>query len=255
MAEELNVPDQPDGIEETSFDLPAVEKAAERVGEYLGWWGDGLIDAAGPNAGHPAAPLYARDLQALVNAARDQAMLLRLHAEAVWTSENRLEVGDRLGWRLIEAHEEISRLQRQLEFEMYGGDNFSEADARAAGATPERQPGVGGTPCDECTDGQTSFIELHIGHGIPSMVPDLAGDEPSEVPQCAVHPDGPELATPDAWCKRLSIHVLDPDGWRRDRKPWADPITEDEFRRRAAWSTQAPWAPSASSVHPDGETA
>jgi len=73
-------------------------------------------------------------------------------------------------------------------------------------------------------------------------------------PQCAVHPTGgAETATPGEWCKRLSIHVLDPDGWRRDHKPWAEPIAEDEFRRRAAWSTQAPWAPSAGPAYPDGD--
>jgi hypothetical protein len=49
-------------------------------------------------------------------------------------SENRLQVGDRLGWQLVEAREEIARLQRQLEFEMYGGDNFSAADALAEDA-------------------------------------------------------------------------------------------------------------------------
>lgn len=74
-------------------------------------------------------------------------------------------------------------------------------------------------------------------------------------PECAVHPEGPEIDTPDSWCKRLGIHVLDPDGWRRDGKPWDEAVSEAEFRRRATWSTQAPWAPSAAvSVHPEGGT-
>jgi hypothetical protein len=66
------------------------------------------------------------------------APLLWLHAEAVhWrefesaAAESAEEDNNRL--RL-----ENKRLQRQLEFEMYGGDNFSEADARTlAEAVPQ----------------------------------------------------------------------------------------------------------------------
>jgi hypothetical protein len=74
-----NVPDQPDGIDPDSHDLPDVAAAAERVGAFLEWFGDGLVDWAGPNARHPVAPLYARDLQVLINAARGGAKVLMWH--------------------------------------------------------------------------------------------------------------------------------------------------------------------------------
>jgi hypothetical protein len=44
--------------------------------------------------------------------------------------------------------------------------------------------------------------------------------------------------TPEEWCARLGWRILDPDGWRgRQGRPWADPISRDEFERRAAEST------------------
>lgn len=44
--------------------------------------------------------------------------------------------------------------------------------------------------------------------------------------------------TPDDWCKIKGIEVLDPDGWRgEDGRPWADPISEDEFALRMGTST------------------
>lgn len=47
-----------------------------------------------------------------------------------------------------------------------------------------------------------------------------------------------ELKTPNTWCRELGITVLDPDGWRGyDYRPWGDPITREEFERRAAVST------------------
>lgn len=77
MAEELNVPDQPDGIDMDSFDLPKPQDAATRVDLFLEWYGDGRVETLqdGPR------PLYARDMQALTYAVRD---LLWLHAEAAW---------------------------------------------------------------------------------------------------------------------------------------------------------------------------
>lgn len=45
---------------------------------------------------------------------------------------NRLEVGDRLGWRLVEARQEIDRLRREVRFWANGADTFSGADARHA---------------------------------------------------------------------------------------------------------------------------
>lgn len=59
-----SMPQQPDGISEQSRDLPELARAAERVDEYLRVCGDGLYDV------QDRQPLYARDLQALVNFAR-----------------------------------------------------------------------------------------------------------------------------------------------------------------------------------------
>lgn len=143
MAENQTVPDQPDGIESDSFDLPPPANAARRVGEYLEWWGDGLIDAAGPNAHTPAAPLYARDLQALVNSARDRDLLLWLHAEAVWQRDEHEKtmrefasggvsrLADYLSAQLEASRVECSRLRREVEFEANGANTFAGADAIA----------------------------------------------------------------------------------------------------------------------------
>lgn len=60
------VPDQPDGIDEDSDDLPGPDRAAARVGEFVSWYGDGrvYIDRV-DDAGTGGPPLYARDLEAL----------------------------------------------------------------------------------------------------------------------------------------------------------------------------------------------
>lgn len=54
-----NLPQQPDGIEDDTYDLPDPERAAVRVREFLCEFGDGIVDAAN------GTPLYARDLEIL----------------------------------------------------------------------------------------------------------------------------------------------------------------------------------------------
>ncbi len=54
-----DLPQQPDGIEEDSHDLPDAANAAKRVHEFLCEYGDGIVDAWNGKA------LYARDLEAL----------------------------------------------------------------------------------------------------------------------------------------------------------------------------------------------
>jgi hypothetical protein len=65
------IPDQPDGIDPYDPDdhtLPPLADAATRVGEYLSYWGDGLIDVGEtPDGKRQAYPLYARDLQVLID--------------------------------------------------------------------------------------------------------------------------------------------------------------------------------------------
>lgn len=62
------LPEQPDGIDEESRDLPDPARAAERVQAYIANCGDGLYDVQG------GAPLYGRDLEAITRA------VLRSHA-------------------------------------------------------------------------------------------------------------------------------------------------------------------------------
>ncbi|MEV4053012.1 hypothetical protein AB0J55_17655 [Amycolatopsis sp. NPDC049688] len=59
----MTAEEQPDGIADDSTDLPDPARAAERVNAFLAWFGDGLVGEGDDT------PLYARDLQALANAA------------------------------------------------------------------------------------------------------------------------------------------------------------------------------------------
>lgn len=51
------------------------------------------------------------------------------------------------------------------------------------------------------------------------------------------------LKKPEEWGKILGWRVLDPDGWRKDDKPWEEPITENEYMERLFWSTIQPVKP------------
>lgn len=46
--------------------------------------------------------------------------------------------------------------------------------------------------------------------------------------------------TPRVWCRIKRIKILDPDGWRNDKKSFNAPLTEDEFDRRMMLSTIEP---------------
>ncbi|MFF0823033.1 hypothetical protein ACFYUR_21950 [Micromonospora haikouensis] len=62
ISEDELMPEQPDGIDDDSYDLPDPHRAAARVRDWIAAWGDGLIDTTDGN------PLYARDLEALCRA-------------------------------------------------------------------------------------------------------------------------------------------------------------------------------------------
>lgn len=47
----------------------------------------------------------------------------------------------------------------------------------------------------------------------------------------------PVLKTPEEWEREYDVVVLDADGWRRDGKPFEEPIDHDEFMSRACAST------------------
>jgi hypothetical protein len=59
---EIDYPDDPPGIDPTTNDMPHVAEAAERVNEFIRWFGDGRVlvdpDEIGP-------PLYTRDMETL----------------------------------------------------------------------------------------------------------------------------------------------------------------------------------------------
>ncbi len=63
-----SLPDQPDGIDDQSRDLPDPLRAAARVNAFLSAYGDGLIEVlVMEHLAGTMPPLYARDLQALTN--------------------------------------------------------------------------------------------------------------------------------------------------------------------------------------------
>ena len=47
----------------------------------------------------------------------------------------------------------------------------------------------------------------------------------------------PNFKTPEEWQKIKEVKIYDPDGWRTDKKPFDEPISEEEFERRAIDST------------------
>lgn len=71
MSDTLNqAPDQPDGIEDDSHDLPDPARAAERVRRFLESYGDGrIVPVVAPQFEDTMPPLYARDLEALATLA------------------------------------------------------------------------------------------------------------------------------------------------------------------------------------------
>lgn len=47
----------------------------------------------------------------------------------------------------------------------------------------------------------------------------------------------PVLKTPEEWERLVCVEIRDEDGWRRDGKPFDEPISYDEFMTRMAAST------------------
>lgn len=43
--------------------------------------------------------------------------------------------------------------------------------------------------------------------------------------------------TPTQWCRHFNTYIMDPDGWRRDKKPFEARITQYEFLARWLYST------------------
>ncbi|MBM0275348.1 hypothetical protein [Micromonospora tarensis] len=77
------IPEQPDGIEDDSYDLPHPARAAERVREYISAFGDGLYDV------QDGQPLYGRDLEAIARTARGAVKLWRCTKCGKWSHAKR----------------------------------------------------------------------------------------------------------------------------------------------------------------------
>lgn len=86
------IPDQPDGIEGDSHDLPDPARAAERVREYIASNGDGIYDVTDGN------PLYARDLEALRRAGEEIGRLRAENDELRRHLGEAVDVLTNLGW-------------------------------------------------------------------------------------------------------------------------------------------------------------
>lgn len=91
----VDLPDQPDGIETDSHDLPAPDAAAHRIRKYVSEAGDGLYDAVA------GKPLYGRDLESVVRA------VLRAELSVDQSTPYRLSPNGSLagrtnpGWRVL----------------------------------------------------------------------------------------------------------------------------------------------------------
>lgn len=59
VANSLDIPEQPDGIDEQTHAMPVISKAVPRILAYVSEFGDGLYDSCG------GKPLYGRDLEAV----------------------------------------------------------------------------------------------------------------------------------------------------------------------------------------------
>jgi hypothetical protein len=85
MTNESNIelPGQPDGIDDDSRDYPEPERAADRINAYVSEFGDGLYDVCG------GAPLYGRDLAALARVVvRSSGWLIWSRYHNAWWKPN-----------------------------------------------------------------------------------------------------------------------------------------------------------------------
>jgi hypothetical protein len=94
-------PDQPDGIQDDSRDLPPVERAIERVRAYVTESGDGLYDV------FHGSPPYGRDLEALCRAADGVALLTQRYDDL----KARVLAG---GWPLVVEEVEAAELRKKV---------------------------------------------------------------------------------------------------------------------------------------------
>lgn len=110
--------DQPDGIDPQGYDLPDPMNAAVRVGQFLEEFGDGRIDGCDAPYGI-VPPLYARDLQALANAAAGIPGTLAAHdltVRQVTTERDHLRIDlNTTEEHLTDARRERNALQARID--------------------------------------------------------------------------------------------------------------------------------------------
>lgn len=108
--DETEHPEQPDGIETDSNDLPDPREAAKRINSYVSEVGDGLYDNAN------GKPLYARDLEAITRA------VLRSELSVDRSTPYRLSPAGTLAvrtsafvWRVVHAPDRRHHFGQQLD--------------------------------------------------------------------------------------------------------------------------------------------
>ncbi|MEV1013721.1 hypothetical protein AB0I89_23510 [Micromonospora sp. NPDC049801] len=126
LSEVTVIPQQPDGIEDDSRDLPEPAAAAERVRDYTTEFGDGILNVID---GHP---LYARDLEALARSAWAKAHGVTAPAENLTCVQAGRVRGDNESLRRANQAfvDENARLRNNLAY--LAGEAVDEAERWAA---------------------------------------------------------------------------------------------------------------------------
>jgi hypothetical protein len=117
------VNDQPPGIEEGDIDtIPDSTSAAQRVGEFLEEFGDGLvIGQSRPDEVWGYPPLYARDLQALINTQRNIVAVLKLDDEIAKQRDQMEAERDQARDIAVHLEQELAEVRAALEGEDWHG--------------------------------------------------------------------------------------------------------------------------------------
>lgn len=131
-------------------------------------------------------------------------------------------------------------------WEVNRGGTFTETLTRDAGAV--LLPGEEWSHQHEGHEGTARPVRLV---STPVKVP-LPQHLRTAIEKAAAGKDLPGgFRTPVEWSAQHALKVVDPDGWRKDDgRTWHDPISEDEFRQRAAESTirEVPLTPEQESI-------
>lgn len=149
------VPEQPDGIEYDTRDLPDPKRAAERVNEYIAANGDGMYDLID---GHP---LYARDLFALTKAA--DRLAEQTKQEPTPTADAYRATCEALERHRKQEAEQAAEIERlRAVAEAANNDGYIRGLQTAAGwaaAFNQDLPGLDRPTCVQFAKGLTAMVE------------------------------------------------------------------------------------------------